>query len=332
MSEEFVISNPEVDFNIIDGGTGTFDGRGDEVFSSFNTVVNGTEGEAGAFVEFELDTLEIPDNATIENATVEVEITSFSVTGLGVSDLAANPDSLNVYGYVGNGVAEPSDFEAGTLIGSIDISSSAVGDVVSLDVTPLVQTLIDDGESFAGFGFRASEFGGLAIRENSNFPQLTISISDGETEGQFVQGSNGKDNLEGGAGNDTISGKNGGDVLFGLDGNDLLLGDRGKDKLNGGMGDDTLIGGSADDTLVGGSGNDILIGGNRRDVFVLAPTEGTDTINDFELEADLIGLSNGLTFEALTFMDNKIIFEDETLAIINEFDTSSLTEDNFISV
>ncbi|NEO99960.1 MAG: phosphatase PAP2 family protein [Symploca sp. SIO2E9] len=130
----------------------------------------------------------------------------------------------------------------------------------------------------------------------------------------------GNDTIDGGQGNDRIGGKAGNDYLFGDEGDDSLWGDEGDDLLRGGVGDDTLTG----DNSSGGRGSDI---------FVLAVGEGTDTIVDFEIGEDLIGLADDITFGQLSIAADSgntlIAFEDETLAILNNVNTSELTEASF---
>ncbi|MEJ6485552.1 putative Ig domain-containing protein [Nostoc punctiforme UO1] len=154
-------------------------------------------------------------------------------------------------------------------------------------------------------------------------------------------GENGDDLLYGGTGNDTLLGGNGQDTLFGDAGNDRLEGDNGDDNLSGGDGNDSLIGGNGQDLLVGGAGNDFLnggkgddnlAGGTGSDIFVLEKAAGRDTITDFSLgEGDKIGLS-GLSFSQLSFSGNQISLGNQTLAVLTAFDTTTLTQNNFISV
>lgn len=115
-----------------------------------------------------------------------------------------------------------------------------------------------------------------------------------------------------------INGGNGKDPITGSNGNDILTGGNGKDTILGGNGRDTLNGGHGKDLLVGGRGDDLLTGGNGNDTFVLALNNGIDTITDFAVGKDLIGLSGGLTFGSLsisTLDGNTLISDgDETLA------------------
>lgn len=175
----FTIADPEVDFEVIDGGNlGLFDGLGDEVFSTFNTVVLGSFGEAAEFAEFDLRDFSVTSGEVITSATFQVQLTSLEVGGLGVP-FGVNPNNLGVYGYVGNGIAEASDFQAGTLLKVLNISSASVGDILSFDVTAFINNLVNGSNPFAGFGIRAQEFGGLAIEESSSVgvPRLTIKTA-----------------------------------------------------------------------------------------------------------------------------------------------------------
>ncbi|MGD1700021.1 hypothetical protein [Dapis sp. BLCC M229] len=129
----------------------------------------------------------------------------------------------------------------------------------------------------------------------------------------------GNDTIFGGQGDDRIGGKGGDDQLYGDEGEDSIWGDDGDDLIRGGLGDDVLTG----DNFSGGQGSD---------TFILAVGEGTDTIVDFEVGTDFIGLAEGLTFADLSFTGNSIISGEETLAILNGIDTTTLTESDFMSV
>ncbi len=131
--------------------------------------------------------------------------------------------------------------------------------------------------------------------------------------------SGGNDYLDGGAGDDRLGGKGGNDILLGGSGDDQLWGDDGDDILRGGIGDDRLVGDNASQ-------------GEGSDTFVLARGEGTDTIIDFEVGRDFIGLADGLTFEDLTFADNAIQAGSETLAILRGVNTATLAAGTFTIV
>jgi Ca2+-binding RTX toxin-like protein len=81
--------------------------------------------------------------------------------------------------------------------------------------------------------------------------------------------------------------------------------------MTGGAGGDILIGGSGNDFIDGGLGNDVLIGELGNDIFVLKRGTGRDSISDFRLCIDKLGLADGLTFEDLTFSNNRINFGGE---------------------
>jgi Ca2+-binding RTX toxin-like protein len=82
----------------------------------------------------------------------------------------------------------------------------------------------------------------------------------------IYNGTSGDDRLDGGAGDDEINGLAGNDQLYGHDGNDVLSGGAGQDYLTGGLGNDTLTGGADSDGFAVWSG----IGDTS-----------TDTITDF---------------------------------------------------
>src|SRR5919202_7064183 len=64
---------------------------------------------------------------------------------------------------IGNGTVEASDFEAGVLLSSVDVSSSSAGDILSFDVTGFVNQRVSNGDTFAGFGIRTLNLGSLAL-------------------------------------------------------------------------------------------------------------------------------------------------------------------------
>jgi Ca2+-binding RTX toxin-like protein len=75
-----------------------------------------------------------------------------------------------------------------------------------------------------------------------------------------------------------------------------------------------------------------LTGGNGEDIFVFANGEGIDTINDFKLGSDQIGLTGGLTFGNLSFSGNQIRMGSDVLVVLTGVNTNTLTASNFVAV
>jgi len=173
---------PTINFEVIDGGYDghSFDGLGDKVFpGNFDTVVRGTVGENAQLAEFNIGSFSLAPNTVISSAVFQAEIYTLEAWGLGIGII--NPGKLGIFGYVGNGTVEASDFEAGVLLSSVDVSSSSAGDILSFDVTPFVNQRVSNSDTFAGFGIRALNLGGLAL-ERGQFsgiePRLIVETAD----------------------------------------------------------------------------------------------------------------------------------------------------------
>ncbi|NJK37543.1 MAG: DUF839 domain-containing protein [Oscillatoriales cyanobacterium SM2_3_0] len=213
------------------------------------------------------------------------------------------------------------------------LRGGAIGDpeVDSSDPTSDNQNLVEGGQLF---------FITQAVTGTSRDDVLT-----GLNVAQTIAGNQGNDTIFGGSSDDILRGDNntkgsgakgGDDVIYGGAGNDQIGGKAGNDKLYGDIGNDEIWGDQGDDLIDGGAGNDTLHGdsGNLSggaDIFVLAVGEGTDTIVDFEIGLDLIGLAGGLTFGDLSFSGNEIAAGTEILAIL-PVETNALSEDNFTLV
>ncbi|MEM9451316.1 MAG: hypothetical protein AAGA75_22650, partial [Cyanobacteria bacterium P01_E01_bin.6] len=135
-----------------------------------------------------------------------------------------------------------------------------------------------------------------------------------------------------------IDGADGGFVFAG-NGNDFVLGSNRNDLLSGDAGRDTIDGGAGDDLIMGVTGNDLLTGGKGSDVFIFGNGDGRDTITDFEVGSDSIGLVEGeLVFEDLTITQVgsaaqiRVTNTGEVLARLNGVDASALGSDSFTSV
>jgi hypothetical protein len=156
---------PSITFEVIDGGYDgdSFDGLGDLVFpGNFDTVVRGTLGEAAEFTEFNIGSLSLAPNTVISSAIFQAELYTLVAFGFGVDVI--NPGSLGIFGYVGNKTVDASDFEAGVFLSSVDVSSSRDNDILNFDVTSFVNERVSNCDAFAGFGIRALNLGGLALK------------------------------------------------------------------------------------------------------------------------------------------------------------------------
>src|ERR687886_830904 len=203
----------------------------------------------------------------------------------------------------------------------------AASTLLANDTDPNGDTLSLTGVSNPVNGSVTFSNGNVIFTPSTNFTgdaSFDYSISDGRGGTSSANVSVAVGTVQnGGHGEDTLIGNAGDDTLIGGNGTDLLLGN---------AGDDLLYGGNGSDTLTGGLGNDTLTGGNGKDIFVFASGEGTDTITDFKLSNDKIGLTGGLTFENLSFSGNNIIFDTEVLAVLTGVNTNTLTASNFLTV
>ncbi|MDZ8104294.1 MAG: Ig-like domain-containing protein [Nostoc sp. DedQUE12a] len=262
----------------------------------------------------------LANDTDVDSSTLSITAVSNGVNGTVSLNGSGNVVFTPTTGFSGNGSFNytVSDGNGGTNLGMVTV---AVG--VNLNGT-------NNNDNLNGTS-------GNDIINGLN-AQDTIS---GNAGNDCLVGSNGDDLLFSGTGNDQLYGGNGQDTLYGDAGNDYLEGDNGDDKLYAGDGNDSLIGGNGQDLLVSGAGNDFLNGGKGddnltggagSDIFVLDKAAGRETITDFSLgQSDLIGLS-GLSYSQLSFSGNQISLGNQTLAVLTGFNTTTLTQNNFISV
>lgn len=108
----------------------------------------------------------------------------------------------------------------------------------------------------------------------------------GDSQGNLISGSDGRDTIEGLRGHDTLNGEQDNDFIDGGDGDDRIDGGGGSDSLLGGNGSDIIRGEDGDDGIFGGSETDILEGDNGNDTVygdagmdVLLGGEGDDSLD-----------------------------------------------------
>ncbi|MEL6162027.1 MAG: hypothetical protein AAFR18_22690 [Cyanobacteria bacterium J06627_32] len=241
----------------------------------------------------------------IDPTTQKLTVTTFGIEAYSEADVLADPQAVI-------------DLQP-TIISQFEVNPQ--GNVLSGSATE--DTLVNGDESsklagLAGNDVLAGELGDDVILGGDGDDVLR---GDRNSRDAQTGEAGGDDLIFGGAGNDRIGGKSGNDHLFGDAGNDQIWGDDGDDLIRGGLGNDMLTG-------------DNFSGGQGADIFVFALGEGTDTITDFEVGTDLIGLAGGLTFGSLSMMaqgnDILIVADDETLATV--LGVSALSESSFAAV
>jgi hypothetical protein len=277
------------------------DGFDDLIIGAFGATPNGISDAGQSYVLFGQGTTPTnqPPVANTDSATTaQNTAVTIAASTLLANDTDANGDILSLTG-VSNAVN-----------GSVTFSNSNVIFTPSTNFT-----------GNASFDYSISDgVGGTS--------SALVSVAVG---GNQIGGS-GNDTLTGTAGNDLLNGANGNDSLIGNAGNDTLIGGNGTDFLVGSAGNDLLNGDNGSDTLRGGLGSDTLTGGLGADVFVFAALEGTDTITDFKLDTDKIGLTGGLTFGNLSFWGNQIRIGSDVLAVLTGVNTNTLTASNFVAL
>ena len=81
------------------------------------------------------------------------------------------------HGYVGNGIPELSDFEAGNgnfLAREMLGEHPYIGQQLTFDVTDFVKQLVDTNQTWVGLTVRAEQLGGIMLFEGRHSPMLTI--------------------------------------------------------------------------------------------------------------------------------------------------------------
>ena len=174
---------------------------------------------------------------------------------------------------------------------------------------------------------------------------IFTGAGDDEVDILFGGASAGNNRIHTGSGNDIIFVGNG-DRLNGGSGNDVIdATDATGYRLSGGAGNDIFylgasgraLGGDGDDQFyVQEGGDNLLSGGAGADQFWLLtdviPAKA-NIVTDFVKGVDVIGIANqgaGVNFNNLSFTGNSIALNGDVFAILNGFDTTTLTAADFI--
>jgi Ca2+-binding RTX toxin-like protein len=259
-------------------------------------------------------------------------------TAIATVTITVNP--VNDTPILQNPIADRSTVEGQPF--TLTLTANVFGDVDGDNLTySLANVTLPDGITFTP---NTATFSGIPTVSGSF--SLTVIASDraGATvEDTFTLDilkpmtvANNGGTIAGSAGNDLIdaSGKTGTYRLESGTGNDRLIGSAQRDVLRGGTGNDSLYGGGdidrlfgdeGDDLLDGGLGGDFLTGGGGGDRFVLVLGNGGDRILDFNpTEGDRFALA-GVDFGQLDFNSNRILFGNEVLAHVTDFQGNPLT-------
>jgi hypothetical protein len=167
---------PTISFQVIDDGYGDpgdentspyypRDGVGDRFWENYFLFAKVREVEVRLLTEFNIDSFSSVPSADISRVLLQTQLSGWD---------SYNP-GLGLFGYVGNGTADLSDFGAGVLLSSVYFSSSSPGDLLSFDVTGFVKQRVSNGDSFAGFGFRALDYGVVSLGGDS-FPGYPLTL------------------------------------------------------------------------------------------------------------------------------------------------------------
>ncbi|MEL7316297.1 MAG: calcium-binding protein, partial [Cyanobacteria bacterium J06559_3] len=311
-------------------------------------VINFASSEPDGLTRFSLteatfDGL-IPEVDTINFELTDADITLLAPTATLTIPLFNQPDDRDLND---DGIIE--DFAGQTEMVDFTITSLTDGVVINPETTTFTGTFFEtvaDAEGTNLVGTDADET--LVANDADN----TIEALGGD---DTAAGGLGNDVIQGGDGNDVLRGDlnqrnpqdditGGNDIIFGGEGSDRIGGKSGDDILSGDAGDDLIYGDAGDDILMGVTGNDTLVGdnfsnGSGSDLFVFGNGDGTDTILDFEVGSDQIGLVEGeLVFEDLTLTQDGantllgVADSGEILAVLNNVQASALDESSFMVV
>jgi hypothetical protein len=145
--------------------------------TNYPSVQTTTNLNIGAYYEFNIGNLSLPNNTVIRHAIVETRINSV------INNL---PIFLNIYGYLGrmpSSLPVDSTFNGGEYLNfTKDLGSASAGDILSFDVTPFVNLLVRNNYAFAVFTINTMNYrpnrSGVILDATDNNSRLVVETAD----------------------------------------------------------------------------------------------------------------------------------------------------------
>ena len=182
----FILTDPEVFFLAGDPNRWEFSTVYDsthDILGPGSSSVHRLYGnyEQRPFYEFDIGNLSLASDTVIRRAILKTPLRDINHFGIG--DLF-----LHLFGYVGNGRVDRSDFAAGVSIDVRELISPNLDpriprDSIDFDVTPFVNKRVNSSDDFAGFSFGVEAYhvlnSGATLRDDYNAPpSLIIETAD----------------------------------------------------------------------------------------------------------------------------------------------------------
>jgi hypothetical protein len=188
----FILANPEVFF--LEGSADGWErnslwGSTDDIsrLDPYSVRKLYADYERRAFYEFDIGNLSLAPNTVIRRAILKTPLRK-----IWHKDEPNSPDDdylfLRLFGYVGNGRADLSDFVAGVSIDVRELISPSLDpriprDSIDFDVTPFVNKRVNSSDDFAGFSFGIEGYivinSEATLRDDYNAPpSLIIETAD----------------------------------------------------------------------------------------------------------------------------------------------------------
>lgn len=141
--------------------------------TAYGSVILGPEGEARSVAEFDIRSLGIGAHQYVISAMFQSMVTDTEAGGMGVP-AGIVPSSLEAFGFVADGVASASDYASGdgNSVGTMNVSSLNVNDVVQYNITSYLSQSLADGVDWLGFSLRATNEGAIGVEQSDLPPGL----------------------------------------------------------------------------------------------------------------------------------------------------------------